>query len=76
LAKVLNRHFHVVQTSRITGATIPLPQMPSWLQEGQLYFYCKTSNREKNSKLREAKRKGAFENIRCTSTTNAINKYA
>jgi hypothetical protein len=78
LANVLNRHFHVVQTSRITGATTPPPPPYTFMASRStiLLFTVKRQIEEKNSNLKEAKRKGAFEDIRFISKTNAINKYA
>lgn len=63
-------------TSRISGATTPHPECLHGVNRENYTFCCKTSNREKNAKLKEAKIKCALNDIRGISTTNAINRYA
>jgi hypothetical protein len=60
LAKALKRYFRVAPTSRITGATTPLPQTPPWREQGQLYFFTVKRQIEKKSRTKRIKEKRCF----------------
>jgi len=37
---VVDHSLHLVPSLRKSGATLPLPHMPSWHRQGQLHLYC------------------------------------